>query len=102
MASFNEDVCVQVRISRDTPQGRFQDAIYLPIAEFEAMKDEDIEALKDERVAGWLSAVEAAKQRPIEKPTRAELEEAKARALAEVAEIDDKLARGDHKIGAVR
>lgn len=95
MATFTDEVRVQVLIRRDTPQGRFQDAIYLSVAEFEALKDEEIEALKDARVAGWMAAVDAAKTAPRYEPTKAELEAEKASLEAQVAEVNAKLAAAE-------
>lgn len=115
MANLNDpDVRIQVLIRKDTKHGQFSDAIYLSPAEFEALKDEDLEALKDERVNKWLGVIEASKNATRPEPTKEDLEaeqsmleaqklalEVQAQAIeAQVTEISSKLAAREAKVVA--
>ena len=88
---------VQVLISELTPYGQFNDALYYTTEEFEALKDEDVEAAKQERIDAWVAGQEAQKDKvapteeePLAKKTA--LEDTVAEAQEEIAAIEAQLA----------
>lgn len=71
MATLNNpNVFIQVRIARDTKVGRFRDAMYFSVAEYQALTNQQVLDLAAERAQAWVSAVEEANQRPRSRATR--------------------------------
>lgn len=93
MADYDDNIKIQIRISEDTPQGKFNDAIYLTQREFADMVNPSatIAALKKDRVDRWLAAIEEAKTRPAHVPTEEELAEQEAATKRQLEEIQEKL-----------
>ena len=58
------DDIIQIKIRRETPDGVFNDAIYMTKDEREALTDEQIQDMKQARVQAWRDSVQASKLRP--------------------------------------
>ena len=48
------DITVQVLIQEQTAKGQFNDALYLPIASYQSLSNQELDALKKQRVDNWL------------------------------------------------
>lgn len=83
------DDIIQIKIQRDTPDGVFNDAIYMTKDEREALTDEQIQDLKQARVQAWRAAVQAAKNRPA--PTKQDLKDEKDALLEQKALIQARI-----------
>ena len=51
---------VQIRFSIQTEIGEFNDALFIPLAEYDTMTSEQIDILKQARVDAWVAAVKIA------------------------------------------
>ncbi len=61
MADLNQqNVRIQVLVSRDTEHGTFTDALYFTPEEFQSLPEERIEELSTERVDNWIALIEQA------------------------------------------
>lgn len=87
---------IQVLIREQTPYGEFNDAIYFTQEEYATKTEEDITALKDERVNNFVSAVSNPPK--VEEPTPEDLQTQKESLLKQiqdaqiqVSEIEDKI-----------
>lgn len=91
MANLHQDnVRIQVLISTDTPQGRFNDALYFSKEEFDALSEDALDAIKTQRVNSWVSSVQEASKREYI-PTTKDIEEQKAALQIQIDELDAKL-----------
>lgn len=52
---------VQINYSESTDMGEFADALYIPIADYDGMTEQDIDDLKTERKADWVAKVKKAR-----------------------------------------
>lgn len=93
-----EDIIqVQIRFSVDTKHGTFNDALYIPYDDYQKIAQEDIDALKQERVDNYVAQVE---NPPVKsEPTKQDLESEKASLeqysimiAAQVADLTQKIA----------
>ena len=90
-----DELFVQHRF-RDEATG-YADAIVLPQSEYEALSEDDIEAIKAERVANWVEAVANPPEpvEPTEDDLRAEALAVQAEAIeARLAEVTEALGEG--------
>lgn len=87
------DIRIQVPIEQTTPYGTFHDALYFTPAEYAALTEADIEALKQARVDAWVAAV-STPRKPAE-PTAEDLAADAARVRREFEVLAQKLATAD-------
>lgn len=86
----NENVRVQVLISEDTVHGRFQDAIYFSLEEYNNLTEEALQSAKDARVNAWVESVtNASKVEYV--PTKEDLQSEKAELSARLVEVEQQL-----------
>ena len=92
MADLNQpNVRVQYLIKQETDKGQFNDAIYYSKAEFESVKQSDLETQVTERVNNWITyAEQQALIVPVE-PTQEELETQKLELENQLSQINNKL-----------
>ena len=53
-ASADQQVYIQVRFQEETDYGSYHDALYFTQAEYDALKQEDIDTLKQKRIDNWV------------------------------------------------
>lgn len=75
---------IRIRYSIETPHGVFTDAFTFSIDEYAKLSQDDLEAMKQERVNNWLAAM----NRP--PPTKADLEALAASLDEEQAGIEER------------
>lgn len=90
---------VQIRFTEtDAKYGSYSDALYFPLEGFEEIKQEDIDAEKQMRLANWKDAIEnPVVPEPVEK-TKEDLESEKVAILASITELQAKIIEVDSKI----
>lgn len=49
-----DELNVQVRFTADTIYGKYEDALYIPKADFDSLTQEQIDAMKQERIDNWV------------------------------------------------
>jgi hypothetical protein len=65
MASVTRpDVRIQVKVAVQTKYGRFHDSLYYSLEEFEAIRDEDVDAAAQARADVWVAHVDVESARP--------------------------------------
>lgn len=93
---FADEVFVQVRFSKETKFGTFQDALYFTEDEYAIKTQDEINTLKEERVANYIDKIENAPP-PVEL-TKEQLISFKEELLRQVAEVEEKIAEHDEVI----
>ena len=83
------DDIIQIKIRRETPDGVFNDAIYMTKDEREALTDEQIQDMKQARVQAWRASIKAAKSRPA--PTKQDLRDEKDALIEQKALIQARI-----------
>jgi hypothetical protein len=94
----SETVQVQVRFSQDTKYGQYTDALYYPLKDFDKVDPKDIETAKDDRVAGYIYAVEH--PAPPKEETKEDLEKLKAEYESYKASVEQQILDVSAKIEA--
>lgn len=87
----NENVRIQVLVTKDTPIGRYQDALYFSPDEFNAISQDDVDAMAQKRADDWVASVQAASKIDYV-PTAEELQAQKADLQAQLDAVDTQLA----------
>jgi len=91
-----QTVMVQVKFTEETPQGRFCDALYLTPEQYASMSQQDVDALKAERVNNWKAVVTAV---PVEVVKTQEDIEAEIKAIDEqIVQLDQRQAELVRKV----
>lgn len=92
MASLNDpDVRILVRISKDTNQGRFDDALIFTKDEYDALTNQQVKDLATARKDAWLEMMREAKRNP-RRITKAEKIAAKEALAATVVQMEEEIA----------
>ena len=87
MASLNrDDVRIQVKINKDTPIGKFNDAMYFTKDQFDALTNQEVNDKAQERVQNWRDAVRDARQNARQATKAERIAEREARREAAIAE----------------
>lgn len=76
---------VQILIHANTPDGQFNDAIYVSQSDYEKLTPEDIDKQVKARVDTWIAFVKEQSSKPPVVPTKEELKES---ATAQVEQLD--------------
>lgn len=85
-----DQVWVQVRFRTPTEVGEYQDALYYPLSDYAGLGQAKIDDEKAARAASYVSAMKNPPA-PIV-PTKQQLQDAKAQLVAQVADLDVKIA----------
>jgi hypothetical protein len=86
----NENVRVQILINEDTVHGRFQDAVYFSLDEYNNLTEETFQSIKNARVDAWVTSVTENSQRDFV-PSKEDLQSEKAELAARMTELDEQL-----------
>lgn len=91
MATLDADSeeIVRVKFHRDTIYGRFQDALYFTVSDFDLLTDQQVNQQKNARRDAWIAAIEAQLNAP--PPTKQQLKDEKDGLLEQKAVIQARI-----------
>ena len=97
MATFNDNVKVQVLVSLNTKHGQFRDCLYFTKAEFDSLGDAAIEALGKFRADNWVAFVDEQSSKPPVAPSKEDLQAELVSAEERVVLLQAQIAKADTK-----
>lgn len=93
MADLNQDgIRVQVLIEEQTELGKFSDALYIPLAQFQSLSQDDLDAMKKARADAWVQTVKDMSAQITPDPTPEELQTVKNTLTEQLAAVESQLA----------
>ena len=85
---INKNIKIQVQFTQTTEFGEYSDAIYFSPAEYEALTEEELTALQNERVANWIQTIKDSQV--VVEPTDEELLAEKTAIEQQIAQLEDR------------
>ena len=85
---INKNIKIQVNFQADTEWGLFSDALYFTPTEYEALTEEDLTAMQNERVANFVQSIKDSQV--VVEPTDEELLAEKTAIEQQIAQLEDR------------
>lgn len=103
MADLNQDgIRVQILIEEQTELGKFSDAIYLPLAQYQALSQDDLDAMKKARADAWVQTVKDMSAQITPDPTPEELQTVKNALTEQLAAVELQLSDVSEEVDSVQ
>jgi hypothetical protein len=83
-----QTIMIQVRFTEDTPYGEYSDSIYFTQDEYNSIKQDGIDKIKQDRVGAWIERIKNPPT-PIE-PTKKQLEEEQVVIEEQIASLQER------------
>ena len=85
---INKNIKIQVNFQADTEFGSFSDALYFSQSEYEALTEEQLTAMQNERIANFVQSIKDSQV--VVEPTDEELLAEKVTIEQQIAQLEDR------------